>query len=64
MVNSTPVEVQPGTMVIVRDALGNEHRMQAMTGVESKGHDFPVVWVASPATGHRIPWPADALRPE
>lgn len=57
-------EVQPGSVVIVRDALGSTHRMVAVTGVEMKGHSFPTVWVKPLVGGDRMPWPADAVKPE
>lgn len=56
--------LRAGTTVIVTDAHGREHEVEALSGVE-KGHSFPVVWIARPladgGTDH-VPWPADAVR--
>ena len=55
--------VEPGAAVVVVDAFGNEHDMVALTGVETDGHDFPVVWVRDPQRREsRIPWPVESLR--
>jgi hypothetical protein len=58
--------IVPGMTVIVVDAEGVEHQVEALSGVETGGHNFPVVWVARPlAAGgtDRVPWPAEAVRP-
>lgn len=52
--------VRPGTPVIVRDARGERHRMEATSGIEVEGHSFPVIWVRQPGGGGgRIPWPVE-----
>lgn len=53
---------EPGTRVVVTDADGNEHDAYALSQVETQGHDFPVIWVAFPGDGLRVPWPAESVR--
>ena len=49
--------------MVVNDAFGEEHHMIALTGIETAGHDFPIVWVRDPQQeGQRIPWPVESLR--
>jgi hypothetical protein len=58
-------EISPGTIVIVTDAAGVEHEVEALSGVQEKGHAFPLVWVNRPlASGgfEPIPWPAESVR--
>lgn len=58
-------EISAGTTVIVTDAAGAEHEVEALSGVEQKGHAFPLVWVNRPLTSggfEPTPWPADAVR--
>ncbi|TMR37391.1 hypothetical protein [Actinomadura geliboluensis] len=60
------VIISSGDDVVVTDAYGREHRVQALSGVERRGHDFPIVWIARPlAAGgtDRVPWPAESVRP-
>lgn len=57
--------IQAGTQVVITDAEGAEHLAEALSGIEQKGHSFPVVWVNRPMrTGgfEPTPWPADAVR--
>lgn len=64
-------EVQPGVVVVVRDAEGENLQRRALTGVID-GHDFPVVWVCreeewtEAEQEHRkpegVPWPAEDVR--
>jgi hypothetical protein len=64
-------EIQPGAVVIARDAEGEDLRRRALTGVID-GHDFPVVWVcreeewSEAEQEHRkpegVPWPAEDVR--
>lgn len=58
--------IAPGVSVIVLDAEGQEHHVQALSGIETEGHNFPVVWIARPLSGggtDRVPWPLEAVRP-
>lgn len=52
--------IKSGDRVVVTDAFGVEHEMVADTGIETRGHSFPVVWVQT--DDGRIPWPAESLR--
>jgi plastocyanin len=57
--------IQAGTQVVIIDADGASHEVEALSGIENKGHSFPVVWVNRPLTSggfEPIPWPADAVR--
>lgn len=57
--------IKAGDWVIVTDAHGQEHRVEALSGPE-RGRDFPVVWVRTPLKGggfDRVPWPLEAVRP-
>lgn len=59
------ISIQAGSRVIITDADGNEHEVEALSGVERKGHAFPLVWVNRPLTSggfEPMPWPADAVR--
>ena len=52
--------------MVITDAFGQEIRTRALSGIETDGHSFPVVWVERPLkTGgtERAPWPAEAVRP-
>lgn len=61
--------IEPGALVTIKTADGQELLRRAVSGVEEKGHDFPVVWVtteeeweAANGNGHRAearPWPAE-----
>ena len=65
-------EIEPGLVVVARDAEGEELPRRALTGVVD-GHDFPVVWVCreeewtEAEQEHRkpegVPWPAEDVRP-
>jgi hypothetical protein len=60
------LEITLGSAVIITDAKGHEHRVQALSGIETTGHTFPVVWIARPLRGggtDRVPWPAESVRP-
>lgn len=57
--------IQAGTKVIITDAEGVDHEVEALSGVEQKGHAFPLVWVNRPlASGdfEPMPWPVEAVR--
>lgn len=59
-------EITNGTAVVITDAYGNEIHTIALSGVETTGHSFPVVWVERPLkTGgtEPAPWPLEAVRP-
>ena len=59
------VNIEPGTWLVVTDAEGKEHRMEALSRPE-RGRDFPIVWVRRPLAsgGHdRVPWPLESVRP-
>lgn len=58
-------EIRAGMRVIVTDAAGEEHEVEALSGVQTKGHAFPLVWVNRPLTSggfEPTPWPADSVR--
>ena len=57
-----PISV--GDDVVIIDAFGQELATRALSGLESKGHSFPVVWVERRVgTGTEpAPWPAEAVR--
>jgi hypothetical protein len=58
--------IEPGALVLVRTADGQELRRRAVSGVKD-GADFPVVWVATEdewtnGNGDKptgLPWPAE-----
>jgi hypothetical protein len=57
--------ITAGTKVVITDADGAEHEVEALSGVEHKGHAFPLVWVNRPLVSGEFeptPWPADAVR--
>lgn len=59
-------EISTGTPVIIVDAYGNEIRTTALSGIETSGHSFPVVWVQRPLHNggfEAAPWPLEAVRP-
>lgn len=50
---------------MIIDASGAEFEVEALSGVEHKGHAFPLVWVNRPLTAggfEPAPWPADSVR--
>ena len=63
--------IEPGTLVEVTTALGEQVLMRALSGPE-KGHTFDVVWVATETDyevaqkeggePESIPWPAESVR--
>lgn len=58
-------DIQAGTRVIVTDAGGAEHEVEALSGVEQQGHAFPLVWVNRPLSSggfEPTPWPAESVR--
>jgi hypothetical protein len=64
--NMEAVDIAPGTPVIITDADGTEIQTTALSGIETDGHSFPVVWVERPLTAggsDRVPWPLEAVRP-
>lgn len=61
----TTQTIKPGVKVIITDAAGAEHEVDALSGIEYKGHAFPLVWVNRPlASGEfePMPWPAESVR--
>jgi len=57
--------IQAGSKVVITDADGVEHLTEALSGIEQKGHSFPIVWVNRPMrTGgfEPTPWPAEAVK--
>lgn len=57
--------IAAGMRVIITDADGAEHEVEALSGIEQKGHAFPLVWVNRPLVSGEFeptPWPADAVR--
>lgn len=59
------VTIAPGTRVVITDAEGNDHEVEALSGIERRGHAFPVVWVNRPLVSgdfEPTPWPAEAVR--
>jgi hypothetical protein len=58
-------DIAPGVPVIITDAYGAEIRTTALSGIETEGHSFPVVWVERPLKAggtDRAPWPLEAVR--
>lgn len=53
------IEIEPGTIVQVRNAYGDLVEMMATSGLTA-GRDFAVVWVQQ-GDDEPIPWPADAV---
>jgi hypothetical protein len=54
-----------GVPVVITDAYGAEIRTTALSGIETEGHTFPIVWVKRPLTDGRTepaPWPLEAVR--
>jgi hypothetical protein len=58
------LDISPGDRVIITDVEGVEHEVEALSGVEHKGHAFPLVWVNRPlSSGYDpTPWPAESVR--
>lgn len=57
--------IHAGGRVIITDADGAEHEVEALSGIEQKGHAFPLVWVNRPLRSGQFeptPWPADSVR--
>jgi hypothetical protein len=57
--------IEAGTKVIITDAFGADHEVEALSGVEDEGHAFPLVWVNRPLKSGEfepVPWPADSVR--
>ena len=57
--------IQAGVRVVITDADGVDHEVEALSGIEQKGHAFPLVWVNRPLVSGRFeptPWPAEAVR--
>ena len=62
----TTTTIAPGDSIVIIDADGQEIATTAVSGVETAGHSFPVVWVLRPLSGggtDRVPWPVEAVRP-
>jgi hypothetical protein len=61
----TATTIQAGTKVVITDADGVEHLVEALSGIEQKGHAFPLVWVNRPLRSgdcEPTPWPAEAVK--
>ena len=67
------MEVEPGTIVEVKNGRGDTHLRRAVSGVEP-GDQFPIVWVvreeewaAATSEGREVrdpmPWPAEDVVP-
>jgi hypothetical protein len=59
-------DIAPGVRVIITDAYGTEIQTTALSGVETSGNSFPVVWVERPLNSggtEHAPWPLEAARP-
>jgi hypothetical protein len=56
------MEIAPGDRVIITDTNGADHEVEALSGVEHKGHDFPVVWVRRPLRPDARPRPSHGGR--
>jgi hypothetical protein len=59
------VSIAAGIRVIITDVDGREHETEALSGVETKGHSFPLVWVNRPLHSggfEPMPWPAEAVK--
>jgi hypothetical protein len=57
--------IRAGVRVIITDADGVEHEVEALSAIEQKGHAFPIVWVNRPLISgdfEPMPWPAEAVR--
>lgn len=57
--------IEAGTRVVITDADGIDHEVEALSGIEHKGHAFPLVWVNRPRTSggfEPMPWPAESVR--
>ena len=57
--------IVPGMRVIITDTESADHEVVALSGIEHKGHAFPLVWVNRPRVSGEFeptPWPADAVR--
>jgi hypothetical protein len=57
--------IQAGVRLIITDADGAEHEVEALSGIEHKGHAFPLVWVNRPLVSGEFeptPWPVEAVR--
>lgn len=58
--------IKAGDDVLIFDVDGRAHEAKAVSGVESDGHWFPIVWVNRPLVNGEtdlVAWPADAVRP-
>jgi hypothetical protein len=63
--NMEATDIAPGVPVVITDAYGAQIRTIALSGVETAGHSFPVVWVERPLNGggsERAPWPLEAVK--
>lgn len=57
--------IAPGMRVVITDAEGSEYEVEALSGIEQKGHAFPLVWVNRPLTSggfEATPWPAENVK--
>lgn len=55
-------QIANGDRVIIKYAYGNEHDAIAQSGVEVKGHSFPIVWVVLADGREALPWPVEDVR--
>lgn len=58
-------EIKAGVSVVITDAEGDEYKVEALSGVETTRHLFPIVWVNRPLRDggfEPTPWPAESVR--
>lgn len=53
--------IRPGTEVLITDFEGTRHQTTALSPVERRAGTFDIVWVQSPSTGRRLPWPEHSV---
>lgn len=59
-------EIERGSSVIITDASGDEHQVEALSSPKA-GHKFAIVWVNVPKYEggfQPMPWPLDSVRLE
>jgi len=74
MTGTGSMKIRPGARVEVQTASGDWVPATALSAVEgthdySKSprgreiHDFPIIWIGFDGNPHRMPWPAENVRP-
>jgi len=56
-------EFVEGQRVVIKDAYGHYHQAIATSGVETRGHSFPIVWVVLADGREPLPWPVEDVSP-